>query len=215
MGPNASTAQRFFSSAYTEARSCDHKEVLRATSNQKVHTAYRSLEAEDVLTKVDFPGCGPDQLPGVIVMQTSNGESKGGGDGLLICPNLARVVIVFSARLEPIKVQVPAPNPSCCGGKLPLRLHPLQAISEDVVTMTACVERDELVVPPQTAAVFVEPLPGHEEWAGDDDEPESWSLSLSAADSWSQVYRSEWFQSYTSWLGCVARPTQGDCAGYR
>lgn len=175
------------------------------------------LEAEDVLTKVDFPGCGPDQLPGVIVMQTSNGESKGGGDGLLICPNLARVVIVFSARLEPIKVQVPAPNPSCCGGKLPLRLHPLQAISEDVVTMTACVERDELVVPPQTAAVFVEPLPGHEEWAGDDDEPESWSqsLSLSAADSWSQVYRSEWFQSYTSWLGCVARPTQGDCAGYR
>jgi len=172
------------------------------------------LEADDVMTKVDFPGSGPDQMPGVIVMQTSNGASTGTGNGDLLCPHLARVVIVFNAKLETVKVPVPAPKASCCGGKSPLRLHPLQAVSEDKVTATASVNGEELLVPPQTSAVFVEPLPGHEDWNGKVDKPWSWSFA-SFANTWG--FPSDILNSYTStWLGCVASNVGcGESGGYK
>mmetsp|Transcript_37568 Transcript_37568/g.116746 ORF Transcript_37568/g.116746 Transcript_37568/m.116746 type:complete len:561 (+) Transcript_37568:1089-2771(+) len=125
-------------------------------------------EAADVLEKVSFPACGREQVSGAIVMQTRNGPAAGasGGAAGLLCPHLARVVVVLSGRLD--ETRLPAP-PSTSEAGLPLRLHPLQAASEDAPTRSARfdAEAGELVVPPQAAVVFIEPLPGHEDWRGD------------------------------------------------
>mmetsp|Transcript_71323 Transcript_71323/g.202302 ORF Transcript_71323/g.202302 Transcript_71323/m.202302 type:complete len:464 (-) Transcript_71323:68-1459(-) len=122
-------------------------------------------DAADVLEKVTFPCCGPSQPPGVVVMQTRNGPPAGAAAGAAgtLCPNLARVVVVLSARLEECRV------PVCPPGGGGLRLHPLQAASEDARTRTARFDSEtgEVVVPAQAAAVFVEPLPGREGWLGD------------------------------------------------
>eukprot|EP00931_Biecheleriopsis_adriatica_P016555 TRINITY_DN12162_c0_g1_i1.p1 TRINITY_DN12162_c0_g1~~TRINITY_DN12162_c0_g1_i1.p1 ORF type:complete len:606 (+),score=112.92 TRINITY_DN12162_c0_g1_i1:164-1981(+) len=146
--------------AATKMKFCELLRVRRSTP------LIGLMEAADVMEKVDFPACGSEQLPGVIVMQTSNGSPAEASSPpkSLICEHLARVVIVFSACFEETKVPIPAPNPKCCGGDLPLRLHPLQAHSADDATQRACLSSDfqSLVVPPQTAAVFVEPLPGNE-----------------------------------------------------
>lgn len=119
------------------------------------------IDAADILEKVDFPDCGPHQMPGVIVMQICNGRpAHGGGSSSLLCDRFARVVIVFSCSLEVVKVPIPPAMASLCGGKLPMRLHPIQESSADAPTREASVLNDsrELQVPPQTASVFVEPL---------------------------------------------------------
>ncbi|CAE7426435.1 SBE1, partial [Symbiodinium pilosum] len=114
-------------------------------------------EAADVMDKVRFPGCGPDQIPGVVVMEVRNGPSSAeGADDALICDKYARVVVVLSARPDEVRVVAP---PSPCGGTL--ALHPLQAESADSRTREARVDEatDELVIPALTAAAFVEILP--------------------------------------------------------
>eukprot|EP00930_Biecheleria_cincta_P056506 TRINITY_DN42611_c0_g1_i1.p1 TRINITY_DN42611_c0_g1~~TRINITY_DN42611_c0_g1_i1.p1 ORF type:complete len:1074 (-),score=162.21 TRINITY_DN42611_c0_g1_i1:240-3422(-) len=118
-------------------------------------------DASDVLEKVDFPHCGPQQMPGVIVMQICNGPpARGGSSNSLLCDHFARVVIVFSSCLEAVRVPIPAVKASLRGGKLPMKLHPIQANSADAPTREASVLNDssELHIPPQTASVFVEPL---------------------------------------------------------
>lgn len=120
------------------------------------------LTAADVMEKVDFPGCGSKQLPGIIVMQTRNGPPANAPPGAsALCPCFARVVIVFSACTEEMRVAAP---PALSAAALPLRLHPLQMASADAVTQTAKFDAAaaELVVPPQGAYVFVEPLLGYE-----------------------------------------------------
>jgi len=129
-------------------------------------------DAQDVFGKVDFPGCGKDQMPGIIVMQVRNGPAAANPSGPLLCDKFARVVVVFSARLEVTRLPLPAgfsppprspdvepPSKACKVGAEPMQLHPAQVESEDVVTRTAKVEGQELVIPPQTAVVFVEHLP--------------------------------------------------------
>jgi len=110
--------------------------------------------AEDILEKVTFPGGGPLQKLGLILMQicNNNAEKKP------ICQHFARVVIVFWAGFETLRVSVPRASPHLAGGTFPLRLHPLQEKSSDPVTRQAHVDGDTLVVPPQTTAVFVEDL---------------------------------------------------------
>eukprot|EP00439_Symbiodinium_sp_Y106_P009729 s2667_g1.t1 len=108
----------------------------------------------DILTKVKFPGCGRHQVPGVVMMEVTNGRAAAGPNaGLPLCDQYARVVVVFSSR--------PSPAGSCTGT---LQLHPLQASSTDERTRQAFVdeEKDELFVPALSAIVFVEPLPGRD-----------------------------------------------------
>lgn len=143
------------------------------------------VDANDICTKVDFPCCGSHQIPGVIVMQVRNGAACRDPDGPLLCGRYARIVVVFSATFEALRVPVPGEpqylanlrprwggarrknkilqeeGPPCCQiGMEPLQLHPVQADSEDLRLRTAKVVGDTMFVPPQSAVVFVEPLPG-------------------------------------------------------
>ncbi|CAE7467622.1 PU1 [Symbiodinium microadriaticum] len=139
-----------------------NKEMVAATTAKfcellgiRKSTALLGLrEAADIVDKVHFPGCGLGQIPGVVVMEVRNGTSSASGTPL--CDKYSRVVVVFSAR--PDEVRIPAPT-SRSGGML--MLHPLQVASADTRTREARYDEatDELVVPALTAAVFVEPQP--------------------------------------------------------
>jgi len=114
--------------------------------------------AEHILAQVDFPGCGSSQSPGIIVMQTRSRML----DSRALCTHLARVVVILNAQPQSSRVLAPPPGP------VMLRLHPLQAVSADEATQKAFFDfKDNVfVVPPISATVFVEPLPGSESWDG-------------------------------------------------
>jgi len=131
--------------ATTTAKFCELLGIRKSTALLGLR------EAADIVDKVHFPGCGLGQIPGVVVMEVRNGISASGNT---LCDKYSRVVVVFSAR--PDEVRIPAPQ-SRSGGML--MLHPLQMASADSRTRQARYDEasDELVVPALTAAVFVEP----------------------------------------------------------
>lgn len=132
----------------TKAKFCELLRLRRSTALIGLH------DAKHIKEKVNFPGCGPLQKLGFIVMQICNDAP----DKPMLCSSFARVVIVFWAGFETAKVSVPRADPRLNGGKLPLRLHPLQQESQDSMTRDAHLDGEHLVIPPQTTAVFVEPL---------------------------------------------------------
>lgn len=149
--------------AASTAKFCELLKIRRSTPLLGL------TDAQDILTKVDFPGSGKDQIPGIIVMQVRNGPWSRATTSPNACDKFARIVVVFSARLEETRIPVPtAFTPSVSQdvstvqlapmGVMPLELHPVQAASEDVVVRSAKVDVQELVIPPLTAAVFVEPF---------------------------------------------------------
>jgi len=179
--------------AMVEASKAKFCELLRLRASTPL---IGLVDAADVRAKVNFPDCGTGRASGVIVMQVRNGPAAAAPTGLPLCRKFARVVVVFSAHLEEVRIPVPmapaeeqqsitsdlprwtgaqrlranisqsAAIPACCKvGALPLQLHPLQAASEDMPTRAARLDGGELLVPSQSAIVFVEPLPGCEGWA--------------------------------------------------
>ncbi|CAE7513593.1 PU1 [Symbiodinium sp. CCMP2592] len=138
----------------TIAKFCELLAIRKSTA------LFGLREAEDILTKVKFPGCGRHQVPGVVMMEVTNGRAAAGPNaGLPLCDQYARVVVVFSSRPSPVRIPVPASSSTGT-----LQLHPLQASSTDERTRQAFVdeEKDELFVPALSAIVFVEPLPGRD-----------------------------------------------------
>ncbi|KAL6752790.1 glycoside hydrolase superfamily [Haematococcus lacustris] len=104
-----------------------------------------------VLDQVSFTNTGPDQVPGVIVMQL---ESALGTDmtGSVYDPNFERLVVVFNAA--PLSQEVPYPSSAH-----QLVLHPLQAEEGAPDRRAAASRADDssrtLFVPARTTAVFV------------------------------------------------------------
>mmetsp|Transcript_123067 Transcript_123067/g.223785 ORF Transcript_123067/g.223785 Transcript_123067/m.223785 type:complete len:1273 (-) Transcript_123067:99-3917(-) len=111
-------------------------------------------DARDMRDKVEFPGCGESQMPGILVMQIRNGPPARFKFAPPLCDNFERVVVVISLRRE--TARVPAPEAS---GHL--QLHPEQAKSDDKETRSAHFDSEagELVVPPLSASVFVGLMP--------------------------------------------------------
>ena len=116
---------------------------------------FRLSSPEDVLHQVSFTNTGPDQVPGVIVMQIASAEEGSGGGGVYD-PAFRRIVVVFNC--SPLAQTVAAP-PLPSGAK-DLVLHPLQAaFGYDEQMRSGCkVEAGSgLMVAARTTAIFVEP----------------------------------------------------------
>ena len=107
---------------------------------------FRLGTARLVQQKVSFPGGGPDQPPGVIVMRID--DDKVGRD---VDRRLRGLVVVFNAS--------PAATSQTIGATAGQRygLHPVQASGPDPVVRTASHDRrtGTFTVPARTAAVFV------------------------------------------------------------
>ncbi|MBG6224409.1 pullulanase-type alpha-1,6-glucosidase [Arthrobacter sp. CAN_A2] len=96
-----------------------------------------------VQQKLSFPGSGPDQAPGVIVMHL---DDTVGPD---VDPGRKGIVVVFNASDEPTSQRVPA------AAGTGFALHAVQAAgSDDVVRQAAATEDGTFTVPARTVAVF-------------------------------------------------------------
>ncbi|MGL4175642.1 MAG: pullulanase-type alpha-1,6-glucosidase, partial [Dermatophilaceae bacterium] len=107
---------------------------------------FRLGSAELVQQKVSFPGGGPEQAPGVIVMRI---DDTAGRD---VDRRLDGLVVVFNAGPESTTQAVPGTAGARFG------LHPVQARGSDPVVKSATHDRaaGTFTVPARTVAVFVE-----------------------------------------------------------
>lgn len=114
------------------AASAHVREMLTIRRSTKL---LRLRTGQEVIDQVRFLNTGPDQVPGLIVMQVNRGKLP------------ALVVVVNATRAEQ---RVAAP-----GGRA-FRLHPVQAESADAtVRETYIAAGGALVTPPLTTSVFV------------------------------------------------------------
>ena len=97
-----------------------------------------------VQRKVSFPGGGPTQTPGVIVMRIDDTIGRD------VDPRLQGLVVVFNASPQPTAQTVPATVGQRFG------LHPVQAAGGDAVAKTAAhrSRTGTFTVPARTVAVF-------------------------------------------------------------
>ena len=107
---------------------------------------FRLGSAEEIQQQVGFLNTGPDQLPGLIVMQLSGGETPEPEE------KYRRVVVLINASDEAQTFTAP----ELAGVRL--NLHPVLRRSVDPVARTSTYDREGGVftVPPRTYAVFVE-----------------------------------------------------------
>jgi hypothetical protein len=118
----------------------------------RVSTPLLSLtDPLDLTEKVRFPSI--PKLGGVIMMQVQNGPPARFQFVPPLCKSFAQVVVVVS--MQRMSVRVPAPSATSH-----FEVHPMQVASIDEATRRAFfdVSANELVVPPLSAVVFVEPL---------------------------------------------------------
>ena len=111
---------------------------------------FRLASADAIQARLAFHNTGPSQIPGLIEMSLS--DDDGSVDRLR-----RQVVVVFNANDDP--VQVPAPN------ALDYRLHPIQAMSTDILTRKSAYDPDQshFEVPGRTTAVFEALRPADEQ----------------------------------------------------
>ncbi len=105
---------------------------------------FRLPTAQEVQARLRFHNTGPEQLPGLIVMELDDTV------GASLDPNYDRVVVVFNATPQTQSYTVA----SLAGATL--TLHPVLANSADPVVRTATAAQGALTVPGRTTAVFVE-----------------------------------------------------------
>ena len=97
-----------------------------------------------ITQRLSFPGGGPDQLPGVILMVIDDGGT-GAAPGANLDPDRDRLVVVFNAT--PRWQTVPAPDDR-------LVLHPVQRAGLDPIVRLTAVRDGAITVPPRTVAVL-------------------------------------------------------------
>jgi len=126
---------------------------------------FRLSDPEDVIRQLSFSNTGPNQVPGVIVMQIASADRvaatvAGGGGGGVVDPTYGRVVVVFNCSPLGQRVMAPQSPGGAAGGSGPLQLHPLlSTFAHDERIRAGCSVDAEgaLVVASRTTAVFVEP----------------------------------------------------------
>lgn len=108
---------------------------------------FRLRTAEQVRAALRFANTGPDEIPGLIVMNLANPA------GQIIDSNYDRIVVLFNARPEAVTfAEVSAQG-------LPFELHPLLGKAQDAVVKQSQFDpaSGAFTVPARTAAVFVLP----------------------------------------------------------
>ncbi len=121
------------------------REMLRI---RKSSPLFRLETAEQVQAMLHFYNVGPQQIPGLIVMELYD-------PGRLVARNgYARLVVLFNATDE----EVTFADSALAG--LNLTLHPVQAHGYDPVVKTSTYdpEAGSFTVPARTTAVFVQPI---------------------------------------------------------
>jgi len=119
---------------------------------------FRMASADHIQQQLLFHNTGPDQIPGLLVMQLNSAAVGGGGAeaaaaGGTYDPTWRSLLVVFNARPEPVEV----PYPEGLGG---LELHPaLKGLAGDdeVQGCSADGEKRVVCVQPRLAVVFVSP----------------------------------------------------------
>ncbi|HEX5996442.1 MAG TPA: pullulanase-type alpha-1,6-glucosidase, partial [Jiangellales bacterium] len=104
---------------------------------------FRLGTADLVQERVSFPSGGPDQTPGVIVMEI---DDRAGSD---IDPDRERLVVIFNATPQSQTVEVDA--------AATLELHPVQASGADDVVKQTFVDATSVTIPARTVAVLEQP----------------------------------------------------------
>lgn len=107
---------------------------------------FRLQTAEDIMARVAMLNTGPEQIPGVIVMELSDLPEPD------LDPNAESIVVIFNTSDEPLTYS----SMSFIGrGHV---LHPVLAASVDSVTASSAFDSatGTFTIPPLTAAVFVE-----------------------------------------------------------
>jgi pullulanase/glycogen debranching enzyme len=104
---------------------------------------FRLGSADLVQDRVSFPYGGPDQRPGVIVMEI---DDRAGSD---LDPDRERLVVVFNATPEEQTVEVDA--------AATLELNPVQATGADEVVKQTSVDAESVTVPARTVVVLEQP----------------------------------------------------------
>ena len=102
---------------------------------------FRLTSASQVESVIRFLNTGPDQLPGLVVMQLSD------LDETQIDPNYSHIWVAINGQPETREFAVA----EAAGA----RLHPIQQASADPVIQRATVNDGSFVVPPRSAVVFV------------------------------------------------------------
>jgi pullulanase-type alpha-1,6-glucosidase len=123
-----------------QAANAAFRELLRIRRSSKL---FRLETGEQVKTKVKFVNTGPDQIPGVIVMQL---DDTVGPD---VDPAHQMVVVVFNTTKSAVTVT----DKAFAG--MTFTLHPVQMDSADAVVRTATFADGAFSVPARTVAVFV------------------------------------------------------------
>ncbi|GLC65145.1 Cytochrome c oxidase subunit 1 [Pleodorina starrii] len=119
---------------------------------------FRLAAPADVVRQVAFHNTGPDQIPGVIVMELVSAPYDNDGDGSSIKgvydPSYERLIVVFNCA--PYDNDLPYPRGVPQGGRL--ELHPdLAAVGDARLSAAAADDAARLLrLPPRTAAVFVQ-----------------------------------------------------------
>ena len=113
--------------------------AIRASSR-----LFRLRTASEARGHLDFRNAGPDQIPGLIVMVLSDDEKK-------LDHRYREIVVLFNAN----DMEQRFADPFFAGRNL--RLHPVQAASQDPVVRAASFDGSggSFTVPGRTAAVFV------------------------------------------------------------
>ncbi|MBN2566427.1 MAG: pullulanase-type alpha-1,6-glucosidase, partial [Candidatus Eisenbacteria bacterium] len=121
------------------------REILRI---RKSSPLFRLRTAKDINDRVRFLNTGPDQIPGLIVMEVSD-DVAGSAQ---LDPANQRVVALFNASKEVVSFK----HLEFEG--VPLELHPVLMSSHDETVKQSTFEPDKAVftIPARTTAVFVE-----------------------------------------------------------
>jgi len=108
---------------------------------------FRLRTAEAIEKRVEFLNTGPAQIPGLLVMSI-DGEAEDGEVEIKTAESdFEKIVVVINATPARQKVTLPQDDG--------YSLHPRQQTGADVIVKQSLIEKDQLVVPALTVAVFV------------------------------------------------------------
>jgi hypothetical protein len=114
------------------------KEMLRIRRSSRL---FRLRSAQEVDRHLRFHNTGPHQWPGLLAWSLSDPEG-------LLDPEHRLIVVLWNAGGAPAALDARAVD----GARL--RLHPVQAVSDDPIVRAAAADAASLRVPGRTAAVF-------------------------------------------------------------